>query len=99
MSAYLRVLGALCIVAGLLACALATRAALIDDTYYRAAFALERHADHILYQAEYQAALVRHVAYIVTAVVSAVGAVLASALLFGLAAVLRRLDCRADVPR
>lgn len=91
MSAYLRVLGAVCIVAGMLGCTLATRAALTDDTYYRAAFALERHADHILYQAEYQAAMVRHVAYIVTAVACGVGGVLGSAVLFGLAAVLRRL--------
>ena len=99
MSAYLRVLGALCIVAGVLVCALSTHAVLTDDTYYRAAFALERHADHILYQAEYQAALARHVAYIVTAVVSGVGGVVGSALLFGLAAVLQRLGRPAATPR
>jgi Mrp family chromosome partitioning ATPase len=93
------VLGVLCIVAGVLVCALSTRAVLTDETYYRAAFALERHADHILYQAEYQAALARHVAYIVTAVVSGVGGVVGSALLLGLAAVLQRLGRPAATPR
>ena len=99
MSGYLRALGVMCIVAGVLVCALSTRAALTDDAYYHAAFALERHADHILYQAEYQAALARHVAYIVTAVVSGVGGVVSSALLFGLAAVLQRLGRSAAAPR
>lgn len=97
MSAYLKVLGAVCLVAGVVICVLSTRAALTDETYYHAAFALERHADHILYQAEYQAALARHVAYIVTAIVAGVGGVAGSALLLGLAAILQRLDDRSAV--
>lgn len=97
MSAYLKALSAVCLVAGVVVCVLSTRAALTDETYYRAAFALGRHADDILYQAEYQAALARHAAYIVTAIVSGVGGVVGSALLVGLAAILRRLD-RSAVP-
>jgi hypothetical protein len=63
-----------------------------DQTYYQTARALERHPDHILYQAEYQAALARHVAYIVTAVISGLLAIIGSAVLFGIAAVLRKID-------
>jgi hypothetical protein len=97
VTGYLRVLAVVLLVAGLLGCVLATSAALGDEAYYRAAGALDRHRDHILFQAEYQAALARHAAYIVAAVVCAVGGVVGSTLLFALAAVLRRLDRLAAV--
>lgn len=92
MKTYMRVLGIVFLAAGLLVCVLATRATLGDEAYYRTARALERHEDHILYQAEYQAAAARHTAYIVTAVVSGVGGVLGSAILLGLAAILERQE-------
>ncbi len=92
MKAYLRVLGIAFLVLGIFVCIAATRATLADEAYYRTANALERHADHILYQAEYQAALARHTAYILTAVVSGIGGVLGSAILLGIAAVLDRQD-------
>jgi hypothetical protein len=92
VKAYLRVLGIACLILGLCVCIAATRATLADETYYRTAGALERHQDHILFQAEYQAALARHTAYIVTAVVSGVGGVLGSAILLGIAAVIDRQD-------
>lgn len=92
MSAYLRVLGVVLLVAGVTGCVVATRWTLADDTYYRAAQALERHSDHIIFQAEYQASLARHVAYVAGAVLSGLGGVVGSAVLFGLAAILRRVD-------
>ena len=97
MSVYLRVLAVVVLVGGIVLCVIATRLTLGDDAFFRAARALERHPDHILFQAEYHAALARHVAYIVTAVVAGLGAFVGSALLFGLAAVLRRLE-RAPAP-
>ncbi len=91
MTRLLRALAAVLLVAGLAACLMATQAAVGDDAYYRAADALQRHADHILFQAEYQAALARHAAYLVAAVVCAVGGVVGAAVLFGLAAILARV--------
>jgi hypothetical protein len=88
---FLRALALVLLVAGLLTSVMAIQAALTDDAYFRAASALERHADHILFQAEYQAALARHAAYLVAAVVSAVGGVVGGAILFALATILGRL--------
>jgi hypothetical protein len=92
MSSYLRLLGFALLIGGLVLAVVATRWALGDEAYFRAALALERHPDHILFQAEYHAALARHLAYIVTAALSALTAVLGSAIMLGIAAVLRRLD-------
>ena len=94
MRLYLRVVGSLLLVAGVAVCIVATRMTLADETYYQKALAVQRHSDHILFQAEYQAALARHVAYIVVAVMSALIGVLGSAVTFGLAAILQRLDQR-----
>jgi hypothetical protein len=91
VTGFLRGLAVLLLIGGIIACVMATQAALNDDAYFRAAAALDRHADHILFQAEYQAALARHAAYLVTAVVSAVAGVVGSAILFALAGVLSRL--------
>ncbi len=92
MTAYLRVVGTVLLLAGIVVCIMATRMTLADDTYYQRALAVQRHSDHILFQAEYQAALVRHVAYIVAAVMSALIGVVGSAVTFGLAAILQRLE-------
>ena len=92
MRGYLRGLGAALFVIGVTVCVVAAGKAIGDDTFFRAGEALERHPDHILYQAEYQAALARHVAYIVTAILSGLIGVIGSAGLLGLSAVLRKLD-------
>jgi len=96
MTIYLRILGALILVGGLGLAVVATRWVLGDDTYFRAAHALERHPDHILFQAEYQAALARHVGYAVLAALSGLTAVIGSAVLLGLASILSRLDHRSE---
>jgi predicted DNA repair protein MutK len=94
----LRLLAAVLLIGGLIASLMATQALLGDGDYYRAASALERHADHILFQAEYQAALARHTAYLVAAVVCGVAGIVGGAILFALAAILtrvHRLEARA----
>jgi hypothetical protein len=88
---FLRALAVALLIGGLVMCAVAMQAAINDEAYYRTAAALERHADHILFQAEYQAALARHAAYLATAVVSAVAGVVGSAMLLALASILGRL--------
>ena len=92
MTRLLRVLAAVLLVVGLVVSLLATQALLGDDTYYRASEALERHSDHILFQAEYQAAAARHAAYLVAAVVCSVAGVVGSAILLALAAILGRVE-------
>ena len=57
MTGLLRTLAIILLVAGLGVSLLATRAALGDDDYYRKAAALERHADNVLFEAEYNMAL------------------------------------------
>jgi hypothetical protein len=80
------------LIAGLAMCALAASAALGHQDYYTTARALERQPYNMLYQAEYNAALMRQVAYVLMAVICGLGGVIGSAVLFGLAAVLQRLD-------
>jgi hypothetical protein len=91
MSRLLRALAVILLIGGITVCVLATRAAVTDEAYFRAAEALERHSDHILFQAEYQAALARHVAYLVAAILSGLGGIVGGAVLFGLAAILARV--------
>ncbi len=88
----LRILAVLLLVAGLAGSVVAGRAALGDDAYFRALDAFERHSDHILFQAEYQAALARHAAFLVAAVVCGVGGVVGSAILFALSIILHRVN-------
>ncbi len=94
MTLYLRILATLLLVGGLALAVVSMRWVLGDEVYFRAAHALERHPDHILFQAEYQAALARHVAYAVTAALSGLTAIIGSAVLLGLASILGRLDRR-----
>lgn len=92
MRAYLRVLGAVLLVGGLATCAIATFFAVGDETFFKAGEALERHPDHVLFQGEYYAALLRHISYILTAIVGGLLGTVGSAALFGIHAVLVRLD-------
>ena len=92
MQGYLRTLGAVLLIGGLATCAVATFFAIGDEAFFKAGEALERHPDHVLFQGEYYAALLRHIAYILTAIVSGLLGTVASAALFGIHAVLVRLD-------
>ena len=92
MRASLRMLGGVLLVGGLAICAVAAVLAIGDETFYKAGEALERHPDHVLFQGEYYAALLRHIAYILTAIVGGLLGTVGSAALFGIHAVLVRLE-------
>ena len=92
MRHYLRGLGAFLLVGGLLICVTAALWAIRDEAFFNAGEALARHPDHVLFQGEYYAALLRHISYILTAIIAGLLGTVGSAMLFGLHAVLRRLD-------
>ncbi len=92
MRVYIRGLGVVLLIGGLGLCAIAAAWAIGDEAFAKARDALERHPDHVLFQGEYYAALVRHLCYILTAVVAGLLGIIGSALLFGLHEVIRRLD-------
>jgi hypothetical protein len=98
MRGYLRLLALLLLIGGLALCVGAAGMAIGDETFFKAGEALERHPDHVLFQGEYYAALIRHIAYIAVAILSGAVGIVGSAVLFGLYAVLRRLD-RLDAAR
>jgi hypothetical protein len=92
MRAYLRLLGGVLLVGGLATFAVAGVLAIGDKAFSDAGEALARHPDHVLFQGEYYAALVRHIAYILTAIFGGLLGTVGSALLFGLHAILARLE-------
>jgi hypothetical protein len=85
-------LGGVLLVGGVGLCLVAAGMAIGDEAFRQAADALARHPDHVLFQGEYYAALGRHIAYIAVAILSGAVGIVGSAVLFGLHAVLRRLD-------
>jgi hypothetical protein len=89
---YLRLLGGVLLIGGVGLCLVAAVMAIGDEAFRKAGEALERHPDHVLFQGEYYAALARHIAYIAVAILSGAVGILGSAVLFGLHAVLRRLE-------
>lgn len=92
MPAYIRLLGRLLLFGGLTVAVIAAVAAFRDQAFFKAGEALARHPDHVLFQGEYYAALLRHIAYILTALIAGLLGTVGSAMLFGLHAVMRRLE-------
>jgi hypothetical protein len=92
MRGYLRALGLVLLIGGVGLCIVAAGMAIGDETFFKAGEALERHPDHVLFQGEYYAALARHIAYIAVAILSGAVGIVGSAVLFGLHAVLRRIE-------
>ena len=92
MRTYLRVLGSVLLLSGLAIGAVATTKAIGDEAFSNASEALARHPDHVIFQGEYYAALVRHIVYITTAILAGMLGIIGSAVLFGLHAILRRLE-------
>ena len=92
MSSYLRGLAIVLLVAGVIVCVASAFFAYRDVEYYVAAEALSRHEGNIAFKADYYQAAVPHLAYIVTAIFAAIGGIVSSAMLFGLSAVLQRLE-------
>jgi hypothetical protein len=89
---YIRALGTVLLIGGLATCAIAVTFAIRDEAFFQAGEALARHPDHVLFQGEYYAALLRHIAYILTALVAGLLGTVGSAGLFGLHAVMVRLE-------
>lgn len=92
MPTYLRVAAITLLVGGFAICVFGSALAIRDETFFKAGEALVRHPEHPIFQGEYYAALVRHIAYIVTAIVGVLVGSVASALLFGMYGVMRRLE-------
>jgi hypothetical protein len=63
-----------------------------DEAFFKAREALERHPDHVLFQGEYYAALMRHLAYYAIAIIAGLLGIVGSAVLFALHGVLQRLE-------
>lgn len=91
MTAWLRGLGAVMLALGFGFAGYTSTLAFTDEGYVQAREAYERHEDHPLFEAKYQAAAVRHYALLGGAVVSLLGGLVCSSLLFGLAGVMGRL--------
>ena len=92
MPAYLRIAAITLLVCGLAMAVIGAGLAYRDEGFFAATEALARHPDHVIFQGEYYAALGRHIAYVVIAVVGALVGSVASALLFGMYGVMRRLE-------
>jgi hypothetical protein len=92
MRAYLRLLASVLLIGGLGTCVVAAGLAIRDEAFFQAGDALARHPDHVLFQGEYYAALLRHIAYILIALVGGLLGTVGSAVLFGLHAILVRLE-------
>ena len=92
MRLYLRSMAGLLLLGGLLIAVIAGSWAVFDEPFAKATEALARHPDHVLFQGEYYAALVRHIAYILVAIVGFLLGTVASAMLFGMHAVMVRLE-------
>jgi len=85
-------LAATILVAGVAIAIMAALWAIGDETFFKARDALARHPDTLPFQFEYYAALTRHVLYILMAIVAGLIGTIGSSLLFGLHAMLDRLE-------
>ena len=92
MRHYLRGLGLVFLIGGLGLCAVASTFVIHDEVFVKAGEALARHPEHLGFKSEYYEALIWHLAYSFVAVMTGLLAVLGSAVLLGLHAVLRRVD-------
>ena len=92
MHSYMRTLASILLFGGLAICVMATGWAIGDEAFFKTRDALARHSDSVPFQAEYYAALVRHLAFILTAIVAGLIGTVGSAVLFGLYGVIHRLD-------
>ena len=91
MTAWLRALGGVLLALGFGFAGYTSTLAFTDEAYVQAREAYERHVDHPLFEAKYQAAAVRHYALLGSSVVSLLSGLVFSSLLFGLANVMGRL--------
>lgn len=91
MARYLRTLGAALIAMGFVASVYCGLAARSDETYFRAARALQKYPNNVLYQTELKMAEPRHMLLLAGAFTAAPAGFVLGSLCLGIAAVLRRL--------
>jgi hypothetical protein len=94
MTAVLRALGTATLALGVIAAAVAGWLLVADTAFGEAAAAYARHPEHDLFRAEYLVAAARHYGLVAVVVGGTWGGAVVSAVLFGLADVLRRLPPR-----
>jgi hypothetical protein len=90
MVAYMRILGATLIVAGVLGSAMCGRAVRADEAYYRALKGLEKYPNNVLYQTEFKMAEPRHMLLLAGAFGGAPAGLVLGSLSLGIAAILAR---------
>jgi hypothetical protein len=90
VSGWLRALGALVFLAGLVTAAVCGMLFVGDANYYEVVAAYERHPNHAIFQAEYWAASARHWALLAAAIAGAFTGVTMGSLLLGVGELLRR---------
>jgi hypothetical protein len=91
MAAFLRGLGVVIVVIGLVAAAVSARLVAADDHFREVATAYARHPDHALFQTEYWAAAARHYALVATAGIGLLGGLSLGGILLALGELLRRV--------
>jgi hypothetical protein len=90
VSGWLRALGALVVLGGLVTAGVCSALFFGDANYYEVVSAYERHPNHAIFQAEYWAASARHWALLAGAIASAFTGVTMGSLLLGVGQLLRR---------
>jgi hypothetical protein len=89
---YLRGLGIVFLIGGLVLCAVAVAFVLRDEAFFKAGEALGRHPENLMFKSEYYEALIWHLSYWFVAIATGLLGIVVSAMLLGLDAVLRRLE-------
>jgi predicted DNA repair protein MutK len=92
MPTLMRILGSVLLFGGLAIGVAAALGAVGDEGFFKAREALERHPEHMLFQAEYYRALARHLGLIATSAIAFLFGTVGGAVVLGLHAVLRRLE-------
>lgn len=90
MSGWLRVLGALVVLGGLVTAGVCGALFVGDANYYEVVAAYERHPNHAIFQAEYWAASARHWALLAAAIGGVFTGLTMGSLLLGVGELLRR---------
>jgi hypothetical protein len=94
MAGFLRGLGVVILVVGLLGAAVSARLVAADEHFREVATAYARHPDHALFQTEYWAAAARHYALVATAGIGLLGGLSLGGILLALGELLRRVPKR-----
>jgi hypothetical protein len=92
MATYLKAVGWLVMVLGIVAGLMFVAGVVGDEPYYRAKMALDRNPGNVFFETEFRVALARHVFIVSYAVSAFLTALIGGSLLLGLGALHRKLD-------